>query len=326
LFTNRVRAIRNTISNPDHYRAIRDTVANPDRYRAIGKTVTSPDSYRAIGKTVANREHYRRVRKTVSNPHHYPAAVLAVAAVAVGVAPLTASAASSSSAAASPVAAVAAAPQAAASTTGATSTTTTGGTTNSTPQAAKPSTTTSTPAPAKTQPSTPAPAQTQKTQSTKQTEQTKAAPPANPWAGTSIATLEPNGLDGYQSYITLDSAQWVNATTIVDTAQNLHMSPYAATIAVATSMQESKLLNLTVAVDHDSLGLFQQRPSTGWGSPSELTDPTYAATAFLKSLPSNYQSMQLDDAAQQVQRSFDGQLYAQWEDQAAHIVQTIVDN
>ena len=51
-------------------------------------------------------------------------------------------------------------------------------------------------------------------------------------------------------------------------------------IAIATAMQESNLRNLTRAVDHDSLGLFQQRPSCGWGTPKELTNPTYAAHAF----------------------------------------------
>jgi hypothetical protein len=141
-----------------------------------------------------------------------------------------------------------------------------------------------------------------------------------------MSQLLPNGTDGSQSSITLDSDQWANATSIVNAAENLHLTPYAATIAVATSMQESKLQNLNVAVDHDSLGLFQQRPSCGWGTPSELENPTYAATAFLKALPSNYQSEQVDVAAQTVQQSFDGQLYAQWENQAAHIVSSIVNS
>ncbi|MBR7839667.1 hypothetical protein KDL01_40825, partial [Actinospica durhamensis] len=60
--------------------------------------------------------------------------------------------------------------------------------------------------------------------------------------------------------------------------------------------------------------------------PTQLEDPTYAATAFLNSLPSNYQNMSLHTAAQDVQRSFDGYLYAQWEDQAAHIVSSIVNS
>jgi hypothetical protein len=286
LFTNRVSAIRKTVStNSQHYSA-----ALSRRARALRENVANPP--------VAFTNRVDGVRKTVSNPHHYPAAVLAIAAVAVGVAPLTASAATTS-ASAKPVAAVSPAKPGTSQTTGSTS-----------------STSTSSPAPATTQ-STPAPAQTQTTQ---------ASTPSGPYAGTSIAQLEPTGTIGSQSHISMDSSQWANATTIVDTANNMHLSGYAATIAVATSLQESKLQNLTVAVDHDSLGLFQQRPSTGWGSPSELEDPTYAATAFLKSLPSNYQSMPLDNVAQSVQRSFDGYLYAQWEDQAAHIVYDIANS
>jgi hypothetical protein len=229
-------------------------------------------------------------RKTISNPRHYPAAVLAMAAVAVGVAPLTASAATTS-AAAKPAAI-------------------------STVADVKPATATATPA----KPATPAPA---KPAAAAQTQQTRSA---NPWAGSTTAQLLPNGTDGSQSSISLDSDQWANATSIVNAAENMHLTPYAATIAVATSMQESKLQNLSTAVDHDSLGLFQQRPSCGWGTPSELENPTYAATAFLKSLPSNYQNEQVDVAAQTVQQSFDGQLYAQWETQAAHIVSTIVNS
>ena len=103
-------------------------------------------------------------------------------------------------------------------------------------------------------------------------------------------------------------------------AKDLNLSAYAATIAVATAMQESSLHNLTTATNADSLGLFQQRPSMGWGTASELTDPTYAAKAFLKELPSDYQNMNLADAAQSVQRSFDGSLYSQWECQAAYMV------
>jgi hypothetical protein len=243
---------------------------------------------REISTTIANHNRYRAIRKTMSNPHHYPAAALAIAAAGVGVAPI---AASGHSAPAKPAAVATAHP--------------------ATPN--KPATPAAKPTPAKPA-ATPAPAKAQ------------APKPTNPWAGTTTTQLEPTGTDGTQSQIPLDSAQWANATSIVKAAQNLHLSPYAATIAVATSMQESKLQNLNVAVDHDSLGLFQQRPSTGWGAPDQLEDPNYAATAFLKSLPSNYQSMQLDDAAQQVQRSFDGQLYAQWEDQASHIVYSIVNS
>jgi hypothetical protein len=225
-------------------------------------------------------------RKFVANPHRYPAAAIVMGAVAVGVAPVTATAASHHDPAPAKPATTA--------------------TATAHPTPAKPAAPAAKPAPAK--PAAPA------------------AKPASPWAGVGMAQLLPQGTDASQSHITLDSAQWANATSIVKAAEGMHLSPYAATIAVATSMQESKLQNLNVAVDHDSLGLFQQRPSCGWGSPSQLEDPTYAAKAFLKSLPSNYQNMQLDTAAQTVQDSFDGHLYAQWETQASHIVSTIANS
>ena len=234
------------------------------------------------------------VRKFMSNPHRYPAAAIAVAAVAAGVAPVTASAAShsapakpatSATASVKPAAVVAVAVK---------------------PAAAKASTAGVTPVAVHAQ--------------------TRAAAPSNAWSGSGIAQLLPNGTDASQSSIPLDSAQWANATSIVKAAEGMHLSPYAATIAVATSIQESKLQNLNVAVDHDSLGLFQQRPSCGWGTPTELENPTYAANAFLKQLPSDYQHLQVDVAAQTVQDSFDGQLYAQWETQAAHIVSSIVNS
>jgi hypothetical protein len=145
----------------------------------------------------------------------------------------------------------------------------------------------------------------------------------SPYAGVSYASLEPTGTDGSQQTFSASSDQWANATAIVEAAKDLNLSAYAAVIGVATAMQESSLHNLTVATNADSLGLFQQRPSMGWGTPSELTDPTYAAKAFLRELPSDYESMDLADAAQSVQRSFDGSLYAQWESQAAHMVYSI---
>ncbi len=58
----------------------------------------------------------------------------------------------------------------------------------------------------------------------------------------------------------------------------------AAVIAVTTAITESTLHNYTLAVDHDSLGLFQQRPSTGWGRPDQLIDPAFATDAFLNKM------------------------------------------
>ncbi len=180
-------------------------------------------------------------------------------------------------------------------------------------KAAAKSTTTAAPAPAP----APAPAAATKTTTTVS---------SKPYAGVGYSDLEPTGTAGSQQRFSPDSDQWNNATAIVQAAKNMNLSPYAATIAVATAMQESSLRNLTTAVDHDSLGLFQQRPSMGWGTASELTDPGYAAKAFLKELPSGYQNMNLADAAQSVQRSFDGSRYSQWESQAAYMVHTIANS
>ena len=91
------------------------------------------------------------------------------------------------------------------------------------------------------------------------------------------------------------------------------------------ALQESKLENLGHLGDrndHDSLGLFQQRPSSGWGTPEQITDPIYSTTAFQKGLKQvdGWQDMPLTDAAQTVQVSAYPDAYAQWEKQAADLV------
>jgi hypothetical protein len=84
-----------------------------------------------------------------------------------------------------------------------------------------------------------------------------------------------------------DADQRANAVTIVRVGAQLEVPRWGWVIAVATAIQESGLRNLGNLGDrndHDSLGLFQQRPSQGWGSPAQLTDPVYAATAFYRAL------------------------------------------
>ncbi len=152
------------------------------------------------------------------------------------------------------------------------------------------------------------------------------APPADPYAVVTIGQLEPDGLYGSQEHFAPSDEQWQNAKTIVQVAKKRRMSPYVAVIAVTVAMQESSLRNLTNAVDADSLGLFQQRPSMGWGSSSELTNPAYATSAFLDALTQyapSYGSMPLWQAAQETQRSGYPTAYARWEDQAAHMVRQI---
>jgi hypothetical protein len=75
--------------------------------------------------------------------------------------------------------------------------------------------------------------------------------------------------------------------------------------------------------DHDSLGLFQQRPTSGWGTPEQITDPNYSAKAFYKGLVNvdGYEKMPLTVAAQTVQVSAFPDHYAQWEKMAADLVQ-----
>jgi hypothetical protein len=82
----------------------------------------------------------------------------------------------------------------------------------------------------------------------------------------------------------LDAGRVACARVIVETVKQLGLPPRAAVIAVTAAVTESTLRNFTEAVDHDSLGLFQQRPSQGWGSPSQVTDPVYATNAFLAAM------------------------------------------
>jgi hypothetical protein len=137
--------------------------------------------------------------------------------------------------------------------------------------------------------------------------------------------LHPVATQGSQSDIPLSGDQMKNAQKIVDAGKAMGLPPRAWVIALATSMQETKLHNygdLGDSNDHDSLGLFQQRPSSGWGAPKQLTDPTYAAKAFYKSLTQvdGWSKMPLTDAAQAVQVSAFGDRYAQWEAKAGDVV------
>lgn len=111
--------------------------------------------------------------------------------------------------------------------------------------------------------------------------------------------------------------QAANAATIAAISVKRGMPPRAATIAIATAMQESKLRNLRVG-DRDSVGLFQQRPSQGWGTAEQILDPVYATNAFYDALVKvkDYPSRPLTEVAQQVQRSAYPEAYAQHEDEA----------
>jgi hypothetical protein len=137
----------------------------------------------------------------------------------------------------------------------------------------------------------------------------------------------------------LSQAQMDNAAIVVRAGQKAGLPKRAYVIAVATAMQESQLLNLAnptvpqslrgksqgVGFDHDSVGLFQQRPSAGWGSPSQLLTQDYAATKFyegLRQVP-GWSSLPLTAAAQAVQVSAFPDAYAKHEARAAQIVNAL---
>ncbi|MCI4065059.1 hypothetical protein MRQ36_21825 [Micromonospora sp. R77] len=139
------------------------------------------------------------------------------------------------------------------------------------------------------------------------------------------AKLIPHGVQGSQSHIDLNDEQTANAKAIIAATKKAGLPERAAVISIATSLQESKLENLGHLGDrndHDSLGLFQQRPSSGWGTPEQITDPEYSTLAFLKGLKQvdGWQDMPLTQAAQTVQVSAYPDAYAQWEQQAADLV------
>jgi hypothetical protein len=129
--------------------------------------------------------------------------------------------------------------------------------------------------------------------------------------GTSCEARSATGL------MPLDLDQAANAATIAAVALRKKLPEQATVIAYATAMQESHLRNLESG-DRDSVGLFQQRPSQGWGSAEQLKDPVYATGRFFRALVKvkDYSGLPVHVAAQKVQRSADGTAYAQHEDDA----------
>jgi len=114
--------------------------------------------------------------------------------------------------------------------------------------------------------------------------------------------------------VDLDVDQMANAGTITAVTVSRDLPERAATIAVATAMQESRLVNLAGG-DLDSIGLFQQRPSEGWGDPAQIENPVYSTGRFLDRLVAvpGYAALPLTVAAQDVQHSGYPEAYAQHE-------------
>lgn len=119
----------------------------------------------------------------------------------------------------------------------------------------------------------------------------------------------------------LDGEQLKHAAIIAREGKSMGMSSRDIVIGLMTAMQESMLRNVNYG-DRDSLGLFQQRPSMGWGTPAQVTDPVYASRKFFSTLKGveDRDKMPLTLAAQAVQRSAFPYAYAKWEDEARAIM------
>ena len=124
--------------------------------------------------------------------------------------------------------------------------------------------------------------------------------------------------------VRLTGEQIGNARTIAQVGYERALPERAVVIALATAMQESRLRNLDYG-DRDSLGLFQQRPSQGWGTPEQVRDPVYAAGKFydhLVRIP-DWQTGELTLVADAVQRSAFPFAYAQWSELAGELVTSL---
>jgi hypothetical protein len=126
--------------------------------------------------------------------------------------------------------------------------------------------------------------------------------------------------DGRGQLIPLATGQARIAATIAGVARQNAMPRRAVTVAYAAALQESKLQNLPYG-DRDSVGIFQQRPSEGWGPARQLENPVYATTKFFAALAGvpRYRRIPVYRAAQAVQHSADGTAYSQYQQTAARL-------
>ncbi|MBC7558111.1 MAG: hypothetical protein H7270_01890 [Dermatophilaceae bacterium] len=124
--------------------------------------------------------------------------------------------------------------------------------------------------------------------------------------------------------VSFSPEQTANASTITAIAFKRNLPARAATVASATAIVESKLRNLRFG-DRDSLGLFQQRPSQGWGTAEQILDPVYATNKFYDALTKvkGYEGMAITKVAQEVQRSGFPQAYADHEEEGRILASTL---
>ncbi len=127
--------------------------------------------------------------------------------------------------------------------------------------------------------------------------------------------------------VDIDLEQAENAALIAAISIERGMPARAASIALATAFQESKLYNIDYG-DRDSVGLFQQRPSQGWGTVEQLMDPVFATHAFYDALAKvdGYQDMEITQAAQAVQRSAYPEAYADHEQDGRALASALTGN
>ncbi|MCM0674707.1 hypothetical protein NCC78_08400 [Micromonospora phytophila] len=125
--------------------------------------------------------------------------------------------------------------------------------------------------------------------------------------------------------VALDPDQMANAATIAAIGIQREMPERAVVVALATAYQESGLRNLAGG-DRDSVGLFQQRPSQGWGTPTQIRDPRYAANRFYAALKKvrGWEGMRVTDAAQKVQRSAFPEAYQKWADESEVLTRALL--
>jgi hypothetical protein len=124
--------------------------------------------------------------------------------------------------------------------------------------------------------------------------------------------------------VSFSPEQTANAALIAAVSDKRGLPARAATIAIATAIQESKLRNLTFG-DRDSLGLFQQRPSQGWGTREQILDPVFATNAFYDALVkvNGYENMEITKVAQLVQKSAYPEAYADHETEGRVLASTL---
>lgn len=134
--------------------------------------------------------------------------------------------------------------------------------------------------------------------------------------GTALA-----GDAGMYGGIGLSAEQMKNAATIIGVGKGMGATQNDLIVSIMTAMQESNLRNLNYG-DRDSLGLFQQRPSQGWGTAEQILNPSYSASQFFKHLLAmeNRSKLGLTQQAQAVQRSAYPGAYAKWEQMARGVV------